>query len=117
MAVGGGSWAARSRIPPIRCRSPRRQSLAFCKCPPRSYAAVCLGSWERTSLDLPGLPAPFAPLAFRPLTAYGTYCTADGRRYQTATQTTRPARNLGGIETQTSAHSRRPAARFCNLSG
>lgn len=54
----GTQLAAQKQDPPIHCRSPRRQSVAFCKCPPRSCCAV---PEERTSLDLPGLPAPSAP--------------------------------------------------------
>lgn len=99
MAVGGGSWAARSRVPP-----PNSLQIAA---PPISGLLQVSASFlrrrvpeERTSLDLPGLPA---PLAFRPRRAVPRLLLLllTAEKYQTATQTTRPTRNVGGIETQT----------------
>ena len=83
------------RAPPPQAAADRRAANLW---PSAGVRLVLVVPEERTSLDLLDMPALPAPLAFRPLR---TVPTADGRKYQTATQATRPLLNV---------NSRRPAA-------
>lgn len=95
MSAGGCSWRPEAECAPQSAADRRAANLW----PSAGVRLVLVVPEERTSLDLlglPGLPGLPAPLAFRPPR---TVPTADGRKYQTAAQATRPARNVNSVET------------------